>query len=475
MKESAPLLTPDQRRRACDAMRAYLSAPKNADGRTPHEVQTQRDVDRDRLNERELRPLTRAFLAGGLPLADFKSRVDGINKRNNHWGFSGVKGQMFFNVLCKTARDLPACAEELKAALPLPASETLARSRINTFQSYVRGVGDDFVEAGGSKNGRPQNASVPYFLSYFWQVQDRKSWPVFYTNSVYVMADLNLWQPTEDLAADYIAYKRLHEELAELFAKESGRPFDLYGVEHVFWFLRNPTGESKPVRHDDDGRPTTGVATPAPANPDAPKPATPPTAVLLPDGFVPPIVAILPRMACNEPGLEDAAKASGTNLPRAFEKSVHAAFTVLGYDTKLLGQGQGRVPDGQALEQDNSYAILWDGKVRAGGYTIGTDDRTIREYVQTQSRELKRRRSYRNIYYVIVSSSFPDECEDLIRSLKMETDVNEVCLMEAAALVAMVDAKLRNPLQLSLGPDGLQRLYCNSGILTADDVKEALA
>ena len=35
---------------------------------------------------------------------------------------------------------------------------------------------------------------------------------------------------------------------------------------------------------------------------------------------------------------------------------------------------------------------------------------------------------------------------------------------------AMVDAKLRNPLQVSLGPDGLQRLFSNSGILTVDDV-----
>ena len=101
---------------------------------------------------------------------------------------------------------------------------------------------------------------------------------------------------------------------------------------------------------------------------------------------------------------------------------------------------------------------------------MGTDDRAIREYVMTQSRELKRRRALRNIYYVIISSAFKDDYDDLIRSIKMDTDTNEVCLVEAAALVAMVDAKLRNPLQVSLGPDGLQRLFSNSGILTVDDV-----
>jgi hypothetical protein len=38
----------------------------------------------------------------------------------------------------------------------------------------------------------------------------------------------------------------------------------------------------------------------------------------------------------------------------------------------------------------------------------------------------------------------------------------------------MVDAKLRDPHQVTLGPDGLQRLFTNSGVLTADDVREIL-
>lgn len=189
---------------------------------------------------------------------------------------------------------------------------------------------------------------------------------------------------------------------------------------------------------------------------------------------MPPIVAVLPEMARNTPALDAAAKASGTSLAQAFEKSVNAAFTILGYETKLLGQGQGRVPDGVALELDNSYAIIWDAKMRADGYSIGTDDRTIREYVTTQSRELKRRKLLRNIYYAIISSGFRDDYDDVVRMVKMETDVNEVCLIEAEALVAMVDAKLRDPLQLTLGPDGIQRIFSNSGVLTSDNVREIL-
>ncbi len=154
----------------------------------------------------------------------------------------------------------------------------------------------------------------------------------------------------------------------------------------------------------------------------------------LPDSYVPPIVAALQSMARNHPRLEDAAKTAGTSIERVFERSVDAAFTILGYDTKLLGQGQGRVPDGLATAPDDYYAILWDAKVREKVYSMGTDDRAIRDYVTTQSRELRGNRALRNIYYVIVSSGFADDFDDTIRSLKMETEVNEVILLEAEAL-----------------------------------------
>ena len=161
-------------------------------------------------------------------------------------------------------------------------------------------------------------------------------------------------------------------------------------------------------------------------------------------------------------------------MERAFEKSIDAAFSILGYETQLLGQGKGRVPDGIATSTDDSYAILWDAKVRGDGYNMGTDDRTIKEYIVTQSRDLKRRRSLRNIYYLIISSSFGDDHDDSIRLLKMETEVNEVCLVEADALVAMVDAKMRHPYDVSLGPDGLQRFFSGSGVLSAELIRATL-
>lgn len=452
-------LTKEQRRRALEVMQEYLDAPAGPDGLTP--IQADEELDRSRVEviETQLKPLLNRYLQGALTLPEFKSTVDGINKRHEHWGFRGIKGQMFFNLAFNVAGDPNGLDAELKAVIAVPQDESIARSRLNTFSSYIRRIGQEHVDAGGSKQGRPQLGSVLFFVTYFWQIQDRETWPIYYTNDVNVMTDLNLWQPIEDVAESYIRFKHVHEELARVFAEATGRQFALYDVEHVFWFKGD-----KPYKaaggHDDD------------ANPVLPAEET---AVLrLPDSYVPPIVSVLPRMATNESAIAEAAGASGTSLDRAFEKSVNAAFTILGYDTTLLGQGQGRVPDGLALDVDNSYAIIWDGKVRTDGYSIGTDDRTMREYITTQSRELKRRRSLRNIYYVVVSSGFQEDYDDVIRTIKMETDVSEVCLLEADALVAMVDAKLRDPLALSLGSDGLQRLFSTSGVLTGRSVREIL-
>jgi hypothetical protein len=57
---------------------------------------------------------------------------------------------------------------------------------------------------------------------------------------------------------------------------------------------------------------------------------------------------------------------------------------------------------------------------------------------------------------------------------KMETGVNEVCLVEADALVAMVEVRVRSPREVSSGPDDLQRLFTVSGVLSADTVRENL-
>ena len=159
------MLTQSQSENAIAAMRAYLAAPPNPDGRTPREVQSERDRGRVVLIEGELGSLLRQYLQDQLPLRTFKSQIDGINKRNSYWGFKGIKGQMFFNMILNVAPDQAECDRELKRAIKEPPDDASAREQIAVFHKYVTRIGEQFVDAGNSRHGRPKPSSVPYFRS----------------------------------------------------------------------------------------------------------------------------------------------------------------------------------------------------------------------------------------------------------------------------------------------------------------------
>ncbi len=463
-------LNSQQQKRAIEVMHEYLSATTVENGKASVESDRSLDTNRKQLIETKLLKLVNDYLGGQIELADFKTQIDSINKRNQYWGFKGIKGQMFFNMIVNVADDLDELDQELKSAITMPANEQIASSRIKTFLSYVNRLREDWIENGNSKYKAPKIGSIPFFISYFWQIQSWQTWPIYYTTAVNALSDLNIWFPTENMAADYIAYKTINEELMTLFSGISGKTFTLYDVEHVFYYKSEaPYQPAESQKATDTKASAVEIVSDELGKKTDERPLT-----HLPESYVPPIIAILPKMAKHSSELVEAAARSGTSLPRAFERNINIAFTMLGYETKLLGQGAGRVPDGLARAEDENYAIIWDAKVRSDGYSMGTDDRTIKEYIISQSRDLKKRRSLRNIYYAIISNKFADDFDELIRTIKMETDVSEVCLMEAGALVAMIDVKLRTPMQITLGPDGIQRLFSNSGVLTGEMVREYL-
>ena len=49
------------------------------------------------------------------------------------------------------------------------------------------------------------------------------------------------------------------------------------------------------------------------------------------------------------------------------------------------------MPDGLAFDYDSSYVIILDAKVRKNKFSMGTEDRTFREYIITQSREQRKK------------------------------------------------------------------------------------
>ncbi|MCL6592102.1 MAG: hypothetical protein K6U80_19415 [Firmicutes bacterium] len=75
---------------------------------------------------------------------------------------------------------------------------------------------------------------------------------------------------------------------------------------------------------------------------------------------------------------------------------------------------------------------------------------------------------------MVISSSFKGDYDDVIRNLKIETDIREIIFLEASALLTLLEQKLRNS-DLDLGPKGIQSIFAQSGVITNADMKEFLS
>lgn len=422
---------------------------------------TQQELD---LKRREIIPevlswLNR-FLKDEVALEEFKTVNDGINKRNRLWGFQAINGQMFFNVMTKNS--LAGDRREefiglLKTSLPVPSSIDQAQTKIKTFALFAKELG----QFSADPRGAPKIGSIPFFLSYFWQIQQPEKYPVYYTSMVNALGELDIWSPSGEVDEDYTSFYKLNHEMLELLSKQVTKKLSLWDVEHAFWFQNQPQIQITEVSSTKEPLQTINRINQIES----------PTEEFS-ESFIPPIVAMLPRLAANDEILAETYRKSGKAIEKVFEEKLATLFKMLGYETRLLGQGQGRVPDGIAVSQEFRYAIIYDAKVRQKPYTMGTDERAIREYIASQGERL-RRQGMRNLYFMVISSAFTGNHDDAIRSLKIETNVNEVLLVEVKSLLAMLEGRLRNP-NVSFGPDGIQRLLASSGLLTEGDVREFL-
>lgn len=399
------------------------------------------------------------FIAGDVPLDEFKTAVDGINKRHPLWGFKGFTGQMFFNMLTKTCQQY-GYTDELNALLKksLVAPEKLddAVEIIQVFRDFTEKVGRHYED----RRAAPRVGSIPFFLSYFWQIQKPEKYPVYYTSMVNVLSDLDIWTPKKEVAADYAAFYRLNYEILALCSELSDREITLWDIEHAFWYYSQKIEEEKSEKEEQLVE----------CGNQAPKRAS--KLERLPDSYLPSIVAVLPKLAENDEHIATLCEKAGQNIVKVFEDRLAILFRMLGYEVDPLGQGHGRVPDGVAISPEYRYAIIFDAKVRKDGYTMGTDERAIREYIIRQGERL-RRDGYRNIYFMIISSSFSGDHDSEIRSLKINTNVREIQLVEVSALLVLLEGKFRNP-EITLGPNGVQNLLAASGLLTAADVRAFL-
>jgi hypothetical protein len=140
-----------------------------------------------------LKIIVNDFTKGAIDIAEFKTDIDSFNKQNNFWGFTSIKGQMFFNLLvktCDTEEQNQKLTKLLKQCVAEPKDLNDALSKIDTLDKYVSGI---FNKA-PDKRKAPNPGSVCYFLSYFWQIHNSQVWPVMYSSMIVSFTDIGLWQ-----------------------------------------------------------------------------------------------------------------------------------------------------------------------------------------------------------------------------------------------------------------------------------------
>lgn len=376
--------------RAWDAFEANEFRMKDSKG----EVVTMEEADQRRQDRLPvLRELIDDFLAANLELGQFKSEIDGQNKQFPYWGFKGMNGMMFFNMLYSSAGEerRTELADLLRSSIQPPEDQAEAKEKIRSLEGFVerlRNEADDLRKA-------PRPGSIPYFLSYFWQVHGPDQHPIYYTSMVNALSDLAIWEPDEDLAESYAEFWDLNEEMREALAEYTGRDIHLWTVEHVFWYWQQRD-------EFEDPEPPGGV---------------------LPDSYIPPIVSILPDLAGNTDDIQEIVEDTGNSVETLFENRLARAFRMLGFDVEEMGQGSGRNPDGIAKTHMHNYAIIYDAKSRQDGYSIGvSDERQFQDYINREVPSL-RAEGFRNIYFAAISGEFTEDRRDAIRTLKISTDI----------------------------------------------------
>jgi hypothetical protein len=187
--------------------------------------------------------------------------------------------------------------------------------------------------------------------------------------------------------------------------------------------------------------------------------------------FIPPIIADLDKLAYADPTTSQKYKGLGRSPEDEFEILLWLAFRMLGYEVKELGHSTAeRDPDGIAFARRDHYAVVFDAKIRSGGYSIGTDDRALTEYVDKYSPELERQ-GIDSLYLSIISSYFVGENDRRIVAIRKETSVKNVTLLKASLLLRMIGLKLKGAIP-SLGV--LEAVFLRPQEISSEDIDREL-
>jgi hypothetical protein len=292
-----------------------------------------------------------------------------------------------------------------------------------------------------------------FFLSYFWHLQAPTEYPVFYVTSERYLEDHDLFVQDGEYGEDYVEFIEALDALIDRATETTDADWEYRDVSNAIYWDRELRPEWEADEEEDADPTGTSQEEDVLAS------------------FLPPIVSDLSAVAERDSETEAKYEEQDRDLAVVFEEKLHHSFRILGFDVEELGQGSGRQPDGIATAVRNDYAIIYDAKVRGDGYSIATDDRAIREYIETHARQL-RDQGVRRIYFAIVSSTFTNPDQGTLRELRETTAVESIVFLSAELLEELMVLRLREPY---LNLDDIRAVFgTRDGIFRREELNNVL-
>lgn len=398
---------------------------------------------------KDISALINDFQKGVLNIHEFKSALDGYNKRNNLWGFTATKGQMFFNQLVKNEDSLDKLTALLQESIKEPDDLTCALTKIEKFQQHV----DKVFSKAPDKRKVANPSSIGYFLSYFWQIHNPDKWPIYYTSLIEAFKDIDIWEEHASQRENYEFFFKLNDCVKKLLAKHSGKPICNWAAEHAFWNYKGNPNKTPASTN----KITKSIAS---SNELVPSPVVRATFNVY--DYLIPKVADLIAVGGND---EKPTAKKGYE----FEQKVAEIFTLLDFDVEVLGQGSGRNPDAIIKCRESNTAFIVDAKAYSKGYGLGLDDRAIKEYISYHCPKLAKA-GYKKVGFIIVSNSFRSDFESFINEITWNTDIRRFILLTSEALLYLLAFKIKD----SLTPEAIieKLIGCGNLVNAASIIQE---
>lgn len=362
---------------------------------------------------------------------EFKTNIDSFNKRNNFWGFTATKGQMFFNQLVKNSdTKIEELTDLVKKCISVPKNIEDALEKIDELENYCSAI---FLKA-KDKRKAPNPGSVGYFLSYFWQIQDCENWPILYTSLINSFTELGIWETKPTQKDTYLFFYQLNEEIKKILSQHSKNQVTNWEAEHAFWnFKGNPNKIEKPKTEFKQSETKINEIEDE--------------SVLILNVSFDLSDYLIPKVAkLTELGSQT--DKSSASKGSEYEKLVSEIFKQLDFEVETLGQGSGRNPDAILRFREENTAFIVDAKAYSNGYSLGIDDRAIKEYINYYCPKLQKE-GYKKIGFIIVSNSFKSNFDNFINEITWNTDIKRFILLSSEALLYLLAYKTKDRLSLS--------------------------